>query len=167
MRFIPAYRVRPLSYVLVGLTYTATARAWFSIAILLTVLQVFGIEILRNQPIFLKALFAPFLAWVVGFFIKKVVSRSRPAVKLDDYVTVIEAPSCKSFPSSHSSSSSSFFFALLVLGHPWAPVAGFWAFLIAFSRYYLGVHFPTDILGGSILGVLCASIVTFVIQALG
>jgi undecaprenyl-diphosphatase len=36
-----------------------------------------------------------------------------------------------------------------------------WAFMVSYSRIYLGVHFPGDILGGAILGILLAHIVYF------
>lgn len=36
-----------------------------------------------------------------------------------------------------------------------------WAFLVSYSRIYLGVHFPGDILGGAILGIILAHLVYF------
>lgn len=41
-----------------------------------------------------------------------------------------------------------------------------WATLVAYSRIYLGVHFPGDIVVGAILGILSAYIVTFAIRKL-
>jgi undecaprenyl-diphosphatase len=61
-----------------------------------------------------------------------------------------------SFPSGHTAAAfviatliSHFFPALLV------PVY-FWAFLMGVSRIYLGVHYPTDILAGLVIGIISA-----------
>ena len=38
------------------------------------------------------------------------------------------------------------------------------AALIGFSRLYLGVHFPSDVIGGAIVGVLCAWVIRKIID---
>lgn len=59
-----------------------------------------------------------------------------------------------SFPSGHTAASFAAVFALKASGSPlWKP-ALLWALLIAFSRLYLYVHWPSDVLGGAVLGAV-------------
>lgn len=62
------------------------------------------------------------------------------------------------FPSSHAANSFGFalFSALLLRHRGYTIVALLWAGLCAYTRLYLGVHFPTDILCGTLLGVSVA-----------
>ena len=90
--------------------------------------------------------------------IKNLVARPRPCAINTDINLLIPFPSEFSFPSGHTL--SSFVSAVgIYLGNKklgvWAVVL---ASLIAFSRLYLYVHFPTDILGGIILGTVLAHI---------
>ncbi len=50
----------------------------------------------------------------------------------------------------------------LNLNKNWSLAVFFWALLICFSRIYLGVHYPGDIAGGIILGVLTGTFVSFI-----
>lgn len=58
------------------------------------------------------------------------------------------------FVSSHASNSFALalFSLLLIRDKPYTAFIVFWAFLVSYSRIYLGVHYPGDILGGAILG---------------
>ena len=67
---------------------------------------------------------------------------------------LIPPPGDASFPSGHTAASFAAVFALKASGSPlWKP-ALLWALLIAFSRLYLYVHWPSDVLGGAVLGAV-------------
>jgi len=89
--------------------------------------------------------------------LKHVFKRIRPStVNL-----LIAKPLSYSFPSGHTTSS---FAVAGVLAKYFKKYAfGFFslAFLIAFSRLYLYVHYPTDILAGTVLGLICSKIVIY------
>ena len=87
--------------------------------------------------------------------IKNLVCRPRPFQSFPDFSLLIPPPSGYSFPSGHSCSS---FAAATVLFHKdkrWGSAALALAALILFSRVFLFVHYPTDVLAGALLGVLC------------
>lgn len=67
------------------------------------------------------------------------------------------------FPSSHAANSFGFavFSALLLRNRFYTVVSLIWAILCSYSRIYLGVHFPCDILVGTIIGVAIAFLCYF------
>ena len=80
-------------------------------------------------------------------------ARPRPCDLRPEMLTLVARPHGWSFPSGHTSSAFAAAFALWLqnrrLGVPALVLAGF----IGFTRMYLYVHFPTDILGGVALGL--------------
>ena len=89
--------------------------------------------------------------------IKNIVARPRPYTRLEDLTILIPKPGEYSFPSGHTSSS---FAAGVVffrnLPKKWGVPALVLAILIGLSRMYVGVHYPTDVLAGMIVGTLLA-----------
>ena len=86
--------------------------------------------------------------------LKPLIGRLRPFVERPDVVLLIPPPGDASFPSGHTAASFAAAFALKASGSPlWKP-ALLWALLIAFSRLYLYVHWPSDVLGGAVLGAV-------------
>ena len=88
--------------------------------------------------------------------LKPLIARPRPFT-IREVELLIPKPGEFSFPSGHTSSSFAAAGALLFAGAEktlWVP-SMILAALIAFSRLYLYVHYPTDVLGGVVLGLLC------------
>lgn len=85
--------------------------------------------------------------------LKPMAARPRPFAVNTGIRLLIEAPKDFSFPSGHTGASFAAAAALFFAGsRAWIP-AGILAVLIGFSRLYLYVHYPTDVLFGALLGV--------------
>lgn len=98
-------------------------------------------------------------ALILGFvtgnvILKPLVGRARPFEVVKGIELLIAAPKDFSFPSGHTLSSFAAASALFCRNRKWGAAALGMALLIAFSRLYLYVHYPTDVLGGMVLGVL-------------
>lgn len=85
--------------------------------------------------------------------LKPMVARLRPFAVNPMIELLIAAPTDYSFPSGHTSASFAAVIALWRSKEPlWVP-AGILAVLIGFSRLYLYVHYPTDVLLGAVVGM--------------
>jgi undecaprenyl-diphosphatase len=87
--------------------------------------------------------------------IKHVFERVRPCDALPDVRQLVHCGSSPSFPSNHA---FNMFTAATILARFYSWRAGLAAFTVAaavgYSRVYVGVHYPLDVLGGAALGVL-------------
>ena len=111
----------------------------------------------RRQLAFVRSMLAALLAWGGSSLLKRIVRRPRPAAA--GVEAAVPTPGCHSFPSGHAAAATAFFVALVLVAHPFAYAVGLWAVLITVSRFYLGVHYPTDLVGGVALGAACGAIV--------
>ena len=85
--------------------------------------------------------------------LKPAAARPRPFEVNMGVRLLIEAPKDFSFPSGHTGASFAAAAALFFAGsRGWIPV-GILAVLIGFSRLYLYVHYPSDVLAGALLGI--------------
>lgn len=97
---------------------------------------------------------------VNNLILKNLVARVRPYEAVDGLQRIIEAQSDFSFPSGHSASSFAAAVVIFMLcPRKYGIPALVSAFLIALSRLYVGVHYPTDVLTGVISGTVIAVIV--------
>ncbi|MCO7136718.1 phosphatase PAP2 family protein [[Clostridium] leptum] len=102
-----------------------------------------------------------------NIILKPLVARIRPC-DIDTAVQLlVNRPTDFSFPSGHAGAS---FAAVSVLYFEkkrlWIP-AGVIAVLIAFSRLYLYVHYPSDVLAGAMIGIMLGWVAVFVTNKIG
>ncbi|SEI37340.1 undecaprenyl-diphosphatase [Dyadobacter koreensis] len=90
---------------------------------------------------------------VLNFALKKIFKRPRPFL-VHVSLTPVYKPSQYSFPSGHTSSSFSTATALTMAYPKWyvAAPSFIWAGAVGYSRVYLGVHNPSDVAAGAVLG---------------
>lgn len=98
-----------------------------------------------------------FLGFLFGnLLIKNIVARMRPYDQAANITLLIDKLKDYSFPSGHTMAAFEFFAVLCMMPvkKRYKILAGIVAFTMAFSRLYLQVHFPSDVLGGMLLGTL-------------
>jgi membrane-associated phospholipid phosphatase len=108
----------------------------------------------RRRGRWLRGTGAVGAAYLISTSIKMAIGRRRPVV--EDLPHLMATPTGLSFPSSHSTSS---FAAAQAFGTlmPRSPLLGA-ASAMAFSRLYLGVHYPSDVAAGAALGTVIGSL---------
>ena len=87
--------------------------------------------------------------------LKHLIRRPRPFVINGAIELIIKAPSGFSFPSCHTAICVAMASALFLFHKRLGIIAYIYAALVAFSRMYLYVHYPSDIIGGIALGIGC------------
>ena len=100
------------------------------------------------------------------FILKPLFARPRPCDVNTAITILVKRPHGHSFPSGHTASAFAAAFALWLqnrkLGVPALVLAAF----IAFTRLYLYVHFPTDVLGGLVLGIALGFFASWLVDSL-
>ena len=100
------------------------------------------------------------VTFVLGeLVIKNTVDRLRPFLENPGVTLLIAQPDSFSFPSGHTAAAFAGAWTLFKFNKKAGIPALLLALLIAFSRLYLYVHYPTDVIAGLILGILIAQIV--------
>ena len=119
---------------------------------------IFGLIVLffRNFRLNGIRLLAAFIITVLitEFVIKPLFMRERPFMLNTEHILIVSEPFGSSFPSAHSSSSFAAAIQFFGVSKKAGIAAIIAALLVAFSRLYLYVHFPTDVLTGIFIGVI-------------
>ena len=92
-----------------------------------------------------------------NLILKPLVCRPRPYI-LREVALLVKAETDASFPSGHAAASFTLAFCLAFRKNKWALPAFLFAAVLAYSRLYLYLHFPTDVFGGIAVGLMCGAL---------
>lgn len=114
------------------------------------------------------------MALALGFYmlaghcvLKPLFARPRPCDIRPEMLTLVARPNGWSFPSGHTASAFAAAFALWRQNHKLGTPALWLAAFIGFTRLYLYVHFPTDVLGGVALGLALGALGSLLADKIG
>lgn len=132
-------------YIAVGVPVVMTAVAWIK----------HDKELLKNA-VYIGTSVAG--AFAVTYGMKYLIGRERPYDKYPDRVHAYSRESSPSFPSGHTSTAFALATSLSLKYPKWYVIApsAFWACSVGISRMNEGVHYPSDVLTGAVVGAGCA-----------
>ena len=131
-----------------GITFLGSGTCWtlFSLILIVAAMKIIGMGV----GIGLSALAGALTAKLVKYSVR----RPRPTLDPASPPALSALPDPWAFPSGHTMAAFTVCGGLFLVGSSWALVALVFACLVASSRIYLGVHYPSDVLGGAVLGSL-------------
>ena len=146
-----------LDWIMILTTHLGGFVSLCAILVLIIILStIFKKKNIRN--IAALCLVALLVADGIALVLKNWVAEPRPFITLDNVRLLIVEDDPMSFPSGHTTSTCAVLFALIFKykNKLLTIVLAICCFLVGFSRIYVGVHYPLDILSGAIIGILSA-----------
>ena len=120
----------------------------------------------RTRKTGLAVLLSLLAGLIIGnLFLKNLVARSRPCWIDPSVPLLIGVPQDYSFPSGHTLASFEAAVSVWFYNRRWGTVLLVLGVIIGFSRMYLFVHFPPDVLGGILTGIFCAAAAFYLTRA--
>ncbi|KAA6345413.1 hypothetical protein EZS27_007021 [termite gut metagenome] len=121
----------------------------------------------KNEKLFTDALYIGSSvgeATVITYGMKYLSGRERPFNRYPDKINAQSYPNSSSFPSAHTATAFSLATSLSIRYPKWYVIAPstIWACSIGFSRMNEGIHYPSDVIAGALIGSGCAIINLYV-----
>ena len=126
-----------------------------------------ALAVLWRRPwLLVLVLASDLVAELLSYGMRDWIGRRRPPLVYAEPKPLVHVPHSGSFPSGHATMG----FACAVVLAWYVPRLAFPAFVlagaIAWSRVYVGVHWPLDVLGGAVLGILLATALLMLVRVL-
>ena len=109
---------------------------------------------MRGLALVLATALAVSISDFLGATLKELIARDRPCHVLSHIKDIANCSNSFSFPSNHAVNSFTFATIVTLAYKNLTFLLYVSALLIGYSRIYLGVHYPTDVLSGALLGIL-------------
>lgn len=126
---------------------------WIVLAVILLIMK-------KTRRCGAQMALAMLLTFIIGnLVLKNMISRDRPCWIDQTVALLVKNPTDFSFPSGHSMNGFTAAVTILFYDKRWGIAAIILASLVAFSRLYNFVHFPTDVFAGVVIGTVVACLV--------
>lgn len=100
---------------------------------------------------------------LINYLIKLALGRQRPQKDDEILKPLVKVPSSLSFPSSHAAMSFAAAVFMTYFHRELWPLFFGLAFLMSWSRVYVGVHYPSDVVAGTVVGLIMGGIILWIL----
>ncbi len=161
--WVATHRVAALNDPMVWLgTIEKLGAVWIVLALVVGVVR--GLGIRRTAALALLTALTTFAADALSFGVKDLTSRTRPFVA-HPQIHLLYAVHSSSFPAGHAATAFAGAVLLTAVAPRLWPAFFALAVAVGFSRIYDGVHYPTDVLAGALLGALTGALAALALRA--
>ncbi len=141
-------RTKPIKNVMKFISKLGDGYIWLILALFFLISNVSNLALLLT-----RALSTSFYCIITFIYIKKLIQRVRPYKKYK-IIPLMLPPDIHSFPSGHTMVSFGLAISMGTYNYPIAIVFYLFAFLIGYSRIFVGLHYPVDVGSSIIIGTI-------------